>query len=134
VYQLPIAGDLLRARCWSALFVIGAAVRSARAARDPVFVLTVSYAGELTRQLSVRREPVAEVRRWLRNYQELKEAIEAVCELNHDLLRPDAADPKGGRSMIEMRRALLSLATGDCRGSERPSRRLDARRRPGAGG
>jgi hypothetical protein len=32
----------------------------------------------------------------LRNYQELKEEIEAVCELNHDLLRPDAADPKVG--------------------------------------
>jgi hypothetical protein len=37
----------------------------------------------------VRRERVAEVRRWLSNYQELKEAIEAICELNHDLLRPE---------------------------------------------
>jgi hypothetical protein len=25
---------------------------------------------------------VAEVRRWLRNYQKLKEAIEVICELN----------------------------------------------------
>jgi hypothetical protein len=39
-----------------------------------VFVLTVSYPGDRTRQLSLRRERVAEVRRWLRNYQELKEA------------------------------------------------------------
>ena len=31
--------------------------------------------------------PVA--RRWLANYQELKQAIEAICELNHELLRPD---------------------------------------------
>ena len=30
-----------------------------------------------------------EVRRWLSNYQDLKEAIEAICELNHDLLRPE---------------------------------------------
>ena len=44
-----------------------------------------------TRQFSVRRERVAEVRRALANYQKLKEAIEAICELNHDLLRPDAA-------------------------------------------
>ncbi len=29
----------------------------------------------------MRRE-VAEVRRWLSNYEELKEAIEAICELN----------------------------------------------------
>jgi hypothetical protein len=45
----------------------------------------------------VRHERVAEVRRWLANYQELKEAIEAICELNHDLLRPQAATSKGGR-------------------------------------
>jgi hypothetical protein len=43
------------------------------------------------------RERVAEVRRWLANYQELKEAIEAICELNHDLLRSEAASSKGGR-------------------------------------
>jgi uncharacterized protein DUF6788 len=56
-------------------------------------VLTVSYPGGhpggRSRQLSVRRERVAEVRRWLDNYQRLKEAIEAICELNHELLRPE---------------------------------------------
>jgi len=62
-----------------------------------VYVLTVSYAGGRVRQFSVRRERVAEVRRWLDNYQKLKEAIETICELNHDLLRPDAAVPRGGR-------------------------------------
>jgi hypothetical protein len=44
-----------------------------------------------TRQFSLRAERVAQVRRWLRNYQKLKEAIEAICELNHDLLRPQRA-------------------------------------------
>jgi hypothetical protein len=34
---------------------------------------------------------------WLRNYQDLKGAIEAICELNHDLLRPDAAAAKPRR-------------------------------------
>jgi len=48
----------------------------------------VTYPGHRTRQFSVRRERVAEVRRWLANYQELKEAIEAICELNHDLPAP----------------------------------------------
>jgi hypothetical protein len=42
----------------------------------------------------VRRERVEEVRRWLANYQKLKDAIEAICELNHDLLRPDRAASK----------------------------------------
>jgi hypothetical protein len=44
----------------------------------------------------VRRERVAEVRQWLQNYQELKETIEAICELNHDLLRPDRAAERSG--------------------------------------
>jgi len=59
--------------------------------------LTVTYPGGRTRQISVRRERVAEVRRWLANYQELKEAIETICELNHHLLRPETATAKGGR-------------------------------------
>ena len=60
-------------------------------------MLTVTYPGGRTRQFSVRRERVAEVRRWLSNYQELKGAIEAVCELNHDLLRPERAASKPRR-------------------------------------
>jgi hypothetical protein len=50
-----------------------------------VFVSTVTYPGGRTRQFSVRRERVAEVRLWLSNYQELKEVIETIWELNHDL-------------------------------------------------
>ena len=40
-----------------------------------MFVLTVTYPGGRTRQFSVSRKRVAEVRVWLSNYQELKEAI-----------------------------------------------------------
>ena len=54
----------------------------------------MTYPGGRTRQISVRRERVAEVRRWLNNYQELKAAIEAICELNHELLRPERAASK----------------------------------------
>jgi len=62
-------------------------------------VLTVAYPGGRTRQFSVRRERVGEVRGWLRNYQELKEAIEAICELNHhDLLRSERAASKNRES------------------------------------
>jgi hypothetical protein len=53
----------------------------------PVLLPTVTYPDGRTHQFSVRRERVAEVRRWLTSYRELKEAIEAVCELNYDLLR-----------------------------------------------
>ena len=53
------------------------------------------------------------MRHWLHNYQKLKDALEAICELNHHLLRPDAPHPKPRRtSVIEMRRAQLSFGDG----------------------
>jgi hypothetical protein len=92
VSKLPITGELLRGS------LLERTVRHtkdcpkcARGEGHHVFVLTVTYPGRRTRQFSVRRELVAEVRRWLDNYQELKAAIEAICELNHDLLRPQRA-------------------------------------------
>ena len=74
-------------------------------------VLTVSYPAGARAKFSLRRERVAEVRRWLANYQGLKAAIEAICELNHDLLRPERAAIEGARAsaMIEMRRAQRSF-------------------------
>jgi hypothetical protein len=98
VGKLPVTGEIVR----GALLERTVRHRSgcpkcARGEGHRVFVLTVSYAGGRTRQLSVRRERVEEVRRWLRNYHELKEAIEAICELNHELLRPAARARKRGR-------------------------------------
>ena len=93
--KLPITGELLRGS------LLERTVRHrtgcpkcARREGHKVFVLTVSYARGRTRQISVRRERVEEVRRWLANYRELKEKIEAICELNHDLLRPERAAQK----------------------------------------
>ena len=98
IRKLPITGELLRGS------LLERTVRHtkdcpkcARGEGHRVFVLTVSYPGGRTRQFSVRRERVAQVRQWLSNYQDLKEAIEAVCELNHDLLRPERAAPKTRR-------------------------------------
>jgi hypothetical protein len=59
----------------------------------PLNVLTVTYAGGRTRQFSVRAELVPQVRRWLENYKNLKEALEEICELNHHLLRPNDDTP-----------------------------------------
>jgi len=59
--------------------------------------LTVSYPGGRTRQFSLRREQVGEVRRWLDNYRTLKDGLEALCELNHELLRADPATSKPGK-------------------------------------
>ena len=59
----------------------------------PVWVLTVGYPGGRTRQLSLRAEQVPQVRAWLDNYQQLKATMEEVCELNQQLLRPEAPAP-----------------------------------------
>ncbi|WP_371933110.1 DUF6788 family protein [Bradyrhizobium sp. CCGUVB23] len=95
--KLPVTGETLRGS------LLERTVRHtkdcpkcARGEGHQVFVLTVSYAGGRIRQISVRRERVPEVRRWLDNYQKLKEAIETICELNHDLLRPERAATKRG--------------------------------------
>jgi uncharacterized protein DUF6788 len=90
ISALPIAGELLRGSLLErTVRHTKGCPKCARGEGHQAFVLTVTYPGGRTRQFSVRRERVAEVRRWLSNYQELKEAIEAVCELNHDLLRPE---------------------------------------------
>ena len=90
--RLPITGELLRGSLLERVVRhTKDCPKCARGEGHRVFVLTVSYPGRRTRQFSVRRERVEEVRRWLNNYQELKEAIEAICELNHDLLRPQQA-------------------------------------------
>jgi hypothetical protein len=98
VDQLPITGELLRGTLLERVVRHKSGCpKCARGEGHQVHVLTVSYGGGRVRQFSVRRERVAEVRRWLANYQDLKEAIEAICELNHDLLRPQRAAATGGR-------------------------------------
>jgi hypothetical protein len=93
--KLPMTGELLRGSLLErTVRHRSGCPKCARGEGHRVFVLTVSYPGGRTRQFSVRRERVDEVRRWLSNYQELKEAIEAICELNHDLLRPERATSK----------------------------------------
>src|SRR5262247_4554496 len=96
--KLPITGELLRGSLLErTVRHRSGCPKCARGEGHQVFVLTVTYAGGRTQQFSVRRERVAEVRRWLDNYQKLKQAIENICELNHDLLRPTGRTSKRGR-------------------------------------
>jgi hypothetical protein len=97
--RLPVTGEILR----GSLLHRTIRPHGAKCAKcssgegHPLSVLTVTYPGGRTRQFSLRRELVPEVRRWLDNYQKLKEALEAICELNHQFLRPDATASKRGR-------------------------------------
>jgi hypothetical protein len=94
--RLPVTGEILRGSLLQRTIRNHArgCAKCASGEGHPLAVLTVSYPGGRTRQFSLRRRRVAEVRRWLRNYQKLKEAIEVICELNHELLRPDRASSK----------------------------------------
>ena len=55
----------------------------------PVWVLTVSYPGGRTKQISLSAEQKPLVEQWLRNYHKLKDTLERICELNQQLLRPE---------------------------------------------
>ena len=86
--RLPVTGEILRGSLLKRTIrnhATGCA-KCASGEGHPLSVLTVSYPGGRTRQFSLRR--------WLRNYQKLKEAIEVICEFNHELLRPEQAPSK----------------------------------------
>ena len=90
VAKLPVTGELLRGSLLERTDRhTKDCPKCARGEGHRVFVVTVTYAGGRVQQFSVRRERVAEVRRWIANYQNLKQAIETICELNHELLRPE---------------------------------------------
>jgi hypothetical protein len=94
--RLPVTADILRGSLLTRTIRNHAkgCAKCASGEGHRVFAVTVTYPGGRTRQLSVRRERVVAVRRWLRNYQKLKAAIEAICELNHELLRPQKTAAK----------------------------------------
>jgi hypothetical protein len=98
VAELPVTGEMLRGSLLERIVRHSSGCTiCAGGGGHPLSVLTVGYAGGRTRQFSLRREQVDEVRRWLGNYHKLKEAIESICELNHELLRPDEDRPGRAR-------------------------------------
>lgn len=90
--RLPAAGEVLRGSLIERTTRhSGGCPKCARGEGHPQTVLTISYPGGRNRQFSIRREQAPQVRQWRSNYRKLKAAIEAVCELNHVLLRPDVS-------------------------------------------
>ena len=63
--------------------------KCARGEGHPLWVLNVNYPGAKTRQLSLRAEQVPQVREALDRYRQVKETLEAISELNQQLLRMD---------------------------------------------
>jgi hypothetical protein len=63
--------------------------KCARGEGHPLWVLNVGYPGGKTRQLSLRPDQVPQVRRALDRYRQVKETLEAISELNQQMLRLD---------------------------------------------
>ena len=98
--HLPVTGEVLRGSLIERITRhTSGCPKCARGEGHPQTVLTISYPGGRTRQFSIHREQIPQVREWLSNYQKLKEAIESLCELNHVLLRPDSSTRKA-RSVV----------------------------------
>jgi hypothetical protein len=96
--DLPDLGDILRGSLLErTIRHRQGCPKCERGEGHPVSVLTVTYAGGRTRQISLRPEQVPEVRRQLGNYQRLKETLEQICELNQHALRAETAEAKSGR-------------------------------------
>jgi hypothetical protein len=64
----------------------------AKGERHPALILSINYPGGRNRQISIRPEQREQVERWLKNYHDVKDKLEAICELNHTLLRPGTAE------------------------------------------
>ena len=100
VSRLPDARDVLRGSLLERLIRHRSGCpKFDRGEGHPVAVLAVGYPGGRTRQISLRKEQVAHVKRCLANYQKLKTVIEEICEMNQQLLRakPDENEGKRGK-------------------------------------
>jgi len=69
--------------------------KCARGESHPLWVLNVGYPAGKTRQISLRPEQVARVRDALDRYQQLKQTVEAISELNQQILILDRNASKG---------------------------------------
>jgi hypothetical protein len=97
--RLPATGEILRGSLLQRITRhTSGCPKCARGEGHPQTVLTISYPGGRTRQFSIGSERAQQVRQWLSNYQRLKKTIEAICELNQVLLRPDVAVRKTRRA------------------------------------
>lgn len=72
--------------------------KCARGAGHEVWVLSVTYPGGKNRQVSLHPDQVPHVRAALDRYRKTKEALEAISELNQELLRLDRDGLQGGES------------------------------------
>lgn len=93
--RLTNLGDVLRGSLLQrTIHHSGGCPKCARGEGHPLWVLNVGYPGGRTRQLSLRPDRVSQVRKGLGHYRRVKETLEAISELNQQLLRFDRDEAK----------------------------------------
>lgn len=96
--SLPDARDVLRGSLLQRIIRHRSGCpKCARGEGHPVAVLAVGYPGARIRQICLRKEQVAQVRRSLAKYRKLKAAIEQICEINQQLLNAESGQKEGKR-------------------------------------
>src|SRR5258705_11463963 len=105
--RLPSLADILRGSLLHrTTFHSRGCSKCARGIGHPQWVLNVNYPGGKNRQISLHRDQLSQVRRWLKNYRQLKKTLEAICELNQRSLRaesPQRATPSQSRDYPNFR-------------------------------
>jgi len=92
---LSACGDVLRGSLLErTTFHSTGCPKCARGEGHPQWVLNVNYPGAKNRQLSLLPEQVPQVRKALERYRQVKEALEAISELNQSVLRLDRDESK----------------------------------------
>ena len=95
VARLTDLGDVLRGSLLErTIHHSGGCPKCARGEGHPLWVLNVGYPGGKTRQLSLRPDQVPGVRKALDHYRQVKDTLEAISELNQQLLRLDRDEAK----------------------------------------
>ena len=100
--RLTNLGDVLRGSLLErTLHHSSGCPKCARGGGHPLWVLNVGYPGGRTRQLSLRPDQVPQVRKALERYRQVKETLEAISELNQEMLRLDRNDAKAKAKEIQ---------------------------------
>lgn len=95
IAKLVPLGDVLRGSLFErTIHHSSGCPKCARGEGHPLWVLNVGYPGGKTRQVSLRQEQVSQVRQAVDRYREVKETLEAISELNQQLLRLDREESK----------------------------------------
>jgi hypothetical protein len=90
VNALPAADEILRGSLLQrTIRHRRGCAKCARGEGHLVWVLTISYPGGKNKQISIPADRHEQVQRWLDNYHVLRQKLEAICELNHQLIRPE---------------------------------------------